>query len=168
MATNTESTKNVGNAILYETVITIMAIRSESSLRVLAVNILGRFLLNTDKNIRYVALTTLLKTVQADYDAVQRHRNTIVDCLKDPDVSIRKKAMELCFALINASNIKSISKELIYFLEKADPEFKSICSSNLCICAEKFAPNTRWQIDTMIRVLTTVRHNQFVEHFTSV
>lgn len=155
VATNTESTKNVGNAILYETVITIMEIRSESSLRVLAVNILGRFLLNTDKNIRYVALTTLLKTVQADYNAVQRHRSTIVDCLKDPDVSIRKKAMELCFALINSSNIKSMSKELIVFLEKSDYEFKSICSSNLCICAEKYAPNTKWHIDTMIRVLTT-------------
>ena len=120
VATNTESTKNVGNAILYETVISIMEIKSESSLRVLAVNILGRFLLNTDKNIRYVALTTLLKTAQADYNAVQRHRSTIVDCLKDPDVSIRKKAMELCFALINSTNIKSMSKELILFIEKSD------------------------------------------------
>ncbi|XP_055929847.1 AP-1 complex subunit gamma-1-like isoform X2 [Argiope bruennichi] len=154
VATNTETSKNVGNAILYETVLSIMDIKSESGLRVLGVNILGRFLLNTDKNIRYVALNTLLCTVQADYNAVQRHRSTIVECLKDPDVSIRKRAMELCFALVNASNIRSMTKELLIFLEKADPEFKSQCSSNLFISAEMYAPSKRWHIDTMIKVLT--------------
>lgn len=155
VATNTETSKNVGNAILYESVLSIMDIRSESGLRVLGVNILGRFLLNTDKNIRYVALNTLLRTVHADYTAVQRHRNTIVDCLKDPDVSIRRRALELCFALINTHNIRAMTKELLVFLEKADPEFKALCSSNLFIAAEMYAPTKRWHVDTMIRVLTT-------------
>lgn len=155
VATNTETSKNVGNAILYESVLSIMDIKSESGLRVLGVNILGRFLLNTDKNIRYVALNTLLRTVHADYTAVQRHRNTILDCLKDPDVSIRRRALELCFALINTQNIRAMTKELLVFLEKADPEFKALCSSNLFIAAEMYAPTKRWHIDTMIQVLTT-------------
>lgn len=52
VATNTDTSRNAGNAVLFETVLTIMDIRSAAGLRVLAVNILGRFLLNSDRNIR--------------------------------------------------------------------------------------------------------------------
>lgn len=153
VATNTETSKNVGNCILYETVLSIMDIKSEGGLRVLAVNILGRFLLNSDKNIRYVALNTLLRTVQADISAVQRHRSTILECLKDPDVSIRRRAMELSFALINAQNIRTMAKELLIFLEKADSEFKAQCSSRMVLAAERFSPTVRWHHDTLLAVL---------------
>ena len=54
VATNTETNRNASNAILYECVKAIMTVESESGLKVLAVNILGRFLLNRDNNIRYV------------------------------------------------------------------------------------------------------------------
>ncbi len=43
-----------------------MAVESIGGLRVLAVNILGRFLANKDNNIRYVALHTLAKVVAVD------------------------------------------------------------------------------------------------------
>lgn len=153
VATNTETSKNVGNTILYETVLSIMDIKSESGLRVLAVNILGRFLLNNDKNIRYVALNTLLKTVHLDTSAVQRHRTTILECLKDPDVSIRRRALELSFALINSNNVRIMMKELLLFLERSDPEFKAQCSSSIVLAAERYAPNKRWHLDTLLRVL---------------
>ena len=42
-----------------------MNINAETSLRVMAINILARFLLNVDRNIRFVALATL-KQIQHD------------------------------------------------------------------------------------------------------
>ena len=49
-----------------------------------------RFLSGKDNNLRYVALNTLAQVVSVDTQAVQRHRATIVDCVKDADVSIRR------------------------------------------------------------------------------
>lgn len=42
VATTTETAKNAGNAILYECVQTIMKLESDTSLRSMAINILGR------------------------------------------------------------------------------------------------------------------------------
>jgi len=153
VATNTETSKNVGNAILYETVLTIMGIKSESGLRVLAINILGRFLLSTDKNIRYVALNSLLKTVHTDMNAVQRHRSTILDCLKDPDPSILRRAVDLCFALINEQNVQGTMREILIFLEACPTDFKADVASNVVLVSAKYAPNAQWHIDTILKVL---------------
>ncbi|KAK6534226.1 clathrin associated protein complex large subunit [Arthrobotrys megalospora] len=153
VATNTDSSKNVGNSILYEAVLTILDIDADSGLRVLGINILGKFLSNKDNNIRYVALNTLIKVVNLEPNAVQRHRNTILDCLRDPDISIRRRALDLSFTLINDTNIRVLVRELLAFLEVANNEFKPAMTTQICIAAEKFAPNERWHIDTVLRVL---------------
>ena len=153
VATNTDSSKNVGNSILYEAVLTILEIEADSGLRVLGVNILGKFLANKDNNIRYVALNTLIKVVAVEPNAVQRHRNTILDCLRDPDISIRRRALDLSFTLINAGNVSLLIRELLAFLEVADNEFKPIMTTQIGIAADRYAPSKRWHVDTMLRML---------------
>lgn len=154
VATNTESSRSAGNAILYECVRTIMAIDSIGGLRVLAVNTLGRFLSHRDNNIRYVALNTLARVVAVDAQAVQRHRATIVDCVKDSDASIRKKALELVYALVNEGNVRALTSELLDYLRVCDPEFKPDLTAKICTLVMQYAPDKRWYVDSMVRVLT--------------
>jgi AP-1 complex subunit gamma-1 len=159
VATNTETTKNAGNAILYECVQTIMDVESDSSLRVLAVNILGRFLLNRDNNIRYVALNSLSKVVTEDNAAVQRHRNTIVDCLKDPDVSIRQRALELIYQLVNEQNVVALTSELLNYLIVAQSDHKPNLASKIVQIAERYSPSKKWRVDTVITMLSIAGNN---------
>ena len=157
VAINTEPTKNPGNVILYECVQTIMAIEADTSSRVLAINILGRFLANRDNNIRYVALAALCKCVGRDTAAVQRHRNTIVECLKDLDVSIRRRALDLIYALVTRSNVKTLAKELLTYLAltTGDSEFKTDLTDKIVVVVDRFAPSKHWHVETIIAVLTT-------------
>ncbi|KAI7728835.1 hypothetical protein M8C21_023814 [Ambrosia artemisiifolia] len=153
VATKTESNKNAGNAILYECVETIMSIEDSGGLRVLAINILGRFLSNRDNNIRYVALNMLMKAISVDGQAVQRHRATILECVKDSDASIRKRALELVYLLVNETNVKPLTKELIDYLEVSDQDFKGDLTAKICSIVEKLSPEKIWYIDQMLKVL---------------
>ncbi|KAH8952115.1 hypothetical protein BDL97_09G068400 [Sphagnum fallax] len=160
VATNTEGNKNAGHAILYECVQTIMAIEAIGGLRVLAINILGRFLAFPDNNIRYVALNTLVKVVSIDTQAVQRHRATIVECVKDSDISIRRRALDLVYNLVNENNVKVLTKELVEYLKVSDPEFKLDLTAKIAALVQKFSPSQRWYFDQMI--LLMVQAGQFV------
>ncbi|CAM0942812.1 unnamed protein product [Alopecurus aequalis] len=154
VATKTESNKNAGNAILYECVETIMGIEATSGLRVLAINILGRFLSNRDNNIRYVALNILMRAITVDTQAVQRHRVTILECVKDADASIRKRALELIYLLVNDTNVKPLTKELVDYLDVADPDFKEDLTAKICSITEKFSEDKLWYLDQMFKVLS--------------
>ncbi|CAN0263084.1 unnamed protein product, partial [Ectocarpus sp. 8 AP-2014] len=119
VASNTETAKNAGNAILYECVQTIMTLDTENGLKVLA-----------------------------------RHRSTIVDCLKDPDISIRQRALELIHQLVNESTVVSLTREMLNYLVVAMPEHKAQLCDKITAAAERYAPDRRWRIETLITMLS--------------
>ncbi|CCK68658.1 AP-1 complex subunit gamma KNAG_0B02160 [Huiozyma naganishii CBS 8797] len=129
LATNTDTHKNPGQAVLYEITRTIFDLNMSQPLRILGINILGNFLktgkgVKLNNNIKYVALNTLIDVVKREPDAVQRHRTFISSCLYDPDISIKFRSLELTFAILNEDNLLELVKEIICFLEKiANPNF---------------------------------------------
>ncbi|KAJ1670677.1 clathrin associated protein complex large subunit, partial [Spiromyces aspiralis] len=152
VATQTDGSRNVGTAVLYECAVTILSTPSDASLRSLAINLLGKFLSHRDNNIRYVALSTLSQAVITESPVVQRHRTTVLACLRDPDISIRRRALDLSFALINHQNARNMVKELLAFVPIADTEFLPQLTHKLIVAASLYAPDIKWHVDTLISV----------------
>jgi len=50
--------------------------------------------------------------------------------------------------------VKSVIKELTNYLITADNEFKKELANKICQISEKYAPNKKWHIDTIIKTLT--------------
>lgn len=154
VASNLEPGRNAAHAVLYECVKTIFAVDADQLLRVLGVNILGKFLATKDNNTKYVALDSLLTVMGIEPQAVQRHRATIVACLSDGDVSIRRRALELTFLILTEQNVRVLVRELLAFMERsADADLKPYVAAQLTQSAAKYAPNAKWHFDTMVRML---------------
>ena len=54
---------------------------------------------------------------------------TILECLKDPDISIRQRALELTYQLVDANNITELVREMLNYLIVSAPEQRAaLCS----------------------------------------
>ena len=57
--------------------------------------------------------------------------------IQDSDASIRKRALELVYLLVNETNVEPLTKELIDYLEVSDQDFKGDLTANICSIVER-------------------------------
>lgn len=156
VASDRDLNRNAALSVAYECVKTITDIESLGSQRVLAINLLGRFLGHRDNNVRYVALETLVNVVSIDSQAVQRHRNTIIACMKDVDPSIRHRALDLLGFLANEESVRSLVDELLDHLgtvEETDAEFAAELAKRASKLVTSYSPDAQWQMDTILKLI---------------
>ena len=59
------------------------------------------------------------------------------DVVQDSDASIRKRALELIYLLLNENNVKPLTKELIDYLQVSDQDFKGDLTEKICSIVKK-------------------------------
>lgn len=57
--------------------------------------------------------------------------------IQDSDASIRKRALELIYLMVNEMNVKPLTKELIDYLHVSDQDFKGDLTEKICSIVEK-------------------------------
>ena len=83
-------------------------------------------------------------------------------------MQIKKQALDLIYKITNNTNVKSIVKELTNYLISADSEFKKELSNKICQICEKYAPNKKWHIDTVVKVLTLTEDHMKEEYISQI
>ncbi len=66
-----------------------------------------------------------------------RHQKSIVATLKDADISIRRRGLDLLFTMCNNQNVRDIVDELLKYLEIADFTMRDELVLKTAVLAER-------------------------------
>lgn len=138
---------NADHALLFEAVNLIVhqGLTSDEKLRNQALTLLGRFISVREPNIRYIGLQTMARLAQLEgNEAIKKHEATVLTNLKDADISVRRRALDLLFVMCDKNNTKSIVGELVTYLEVADAGIREELVMKIAIVAEKYAQDLEW------------------------
>jgi AP-2 complex subunit alpha len=84
---------------------------------------------------------------------VKRNQQQIAESLHDPDISIRRRALDLLYGMCDAGNAQDIVRELLDYLVVSDFAIREELVLKIAILAEKYAPTQRWYIDVVLTMM---------------
>jgi AP-2 complex subunit alpha len=149
---------NADHAILFEAVNLICTWGSAgpAPLREGAMKLLGKFISVREPNIRYLGLLTMAKLAQLEgtADSIKKHQATVLVSLKDADISVRRRALDLLFVMCDTDNAERIVDELVAHLVMADAAIREEMVLKIAILAEKYATDLRWYVDTILKLIS--------------
>lgn len=146
---------NASHAVLFEALALVMHLDAEKEMMSQCVALLGKFIAVREPNIRYLGLENMTRMLMVSdvQDIIKRHQAQIITSLKDPDISIRRRALDLLYGMCDISNAKDIVEELLQYLSSADFAMREELSLKAAILAEKFAPDLSWYVDVILQLI---------------
>ncbi|GJJ72783.1 AP-2 complex subunit alpha [Entomortierella parvispora] len=148
---------NAQNAILFEAINLAIHLDCESDIVRQATTILARFILSKETNVRYLGLETMahLAAVTDELDEIKKHEETIILSLRDKDISVRRRGLDLLYSMCDVSNAKTIVSELIRYLHIADYALREEMVLKIAIMTEKYATEHSWYVDVILQLISS-------------
>lgn len=148
---------NAQNAVLFEAINLAIHLDTESTIVTASATLLSRFILSKETNVRYLGLDTMahLAARSDSLDAIKKHQDTIILSLRDKDISVRRRGLDLLYSMCDVTNSKAIVGELLRYLSIADYTLREEMVLKIAILTEKFAVEYEWYVDTILRLMST-------------
>ncbi|KAF5477631.1 hypothetical protein F2P56_004251 [Juglans regia] len=144
---------NIGNAVLYECICCVSSIYPNPKLLEAAAEVISKFLKSDSHNLKYMGIDALGRLIKISPDIAEQHQLAVIDCLEDPDDTLKRKTFELLYKMTKSSNVDVIVDRMIdYMISINDSHYKTYIASRCVELAEQFAPSNHWFIQTMNKV----------------
>ena len=146
---------NAQNAVLFEAINLIIHLDTEHALMKQISSRLGRFIQSRETNVRYLGLEAMthLAARAETLDPIKQHQDIIIGSLKDRDISVRRKGLDLLYSMCDSSNAQPIVGELLKYLQNADFAIREEMVLKIAILTEKYATDVQWYVDISLRLI---------------
>jgi AP-2 complex subunit alpha len=146
---------NAQNAVLFEAINLIIHLDTEQALMKQISTRLGKFIQSRETNVRYLGLEAMthLAARAETLDPIKQHQSIIIGSLKDRDISVRRKGLDLLYSMCDQSNAQPIVGELLQYLQTADFAIREEMVLKIAILTEKYATDIQWYVDISLRLI---------------
>ena len=146
---------NAQNAVLFEAINLVIHLDTEHNLMLQISSRLGKFIQSRETNVRYLGLDAMTHfAARAEtLDPIKRHQNIIIGSLRDRDISVRRKGLDLLYSMCDATNSQPIVNELLRYLQNADFAIREEMVLKIAILTEKYATDIQWYVDISLRLI---------------
>ncbi|KAK0245696.1 adaptin N terminal region-domain-containing protein [Armillaria nabsnona] len=147
---------NAQHAVLFEAIGLAIHLDTNSPLVGTAAVLLARFISSKETNVRYLGLDTMAHlAARADsLEPIKKHQGTIILSLRDKDISVRRRALDLLYSMCDLDNSELIVGELLRYLKVADYALREEMVLKIAILTEKYASSYKWYVDTILRLIS--------------
>ncbi|EMD42056.1 hypothetical protein CERSUDRAFT_110602 [Gelatoporia subvermispora B] len=147
---------NAQHAVLFEAINLAIHLDTNSPLVNTAAVLLARFISSKETNVRYLGLDTMAHlAARADnLRAIKKHQGTIILSLRDKDISVRRRALDLLYSMCDTDNSELIVGELLRYLKVADYGLREEMVLKIAILTERYANTYKWYVDTILELLS--------------
>ena len=146
---------NAQNAVLFEAINLVIHLDTEHNLMVQISSRLGKFIQSRETNVRYLGLEAMTHfAARAEtLDPIKKHQSIIVGSLRDRDISVRRKGLDLLYSMCDPTNSQPIVTELLKYLQNADYAIREEMVLKIAILTEKYATDVQWYVDISLRLI---------------
>ena len=147
---------NAQHAVLFEAISLAIHLDTNSPLVETAAVLLARFISSKETNVRYLGLDTMAHlAARADsLEPLKKHQGTIILSLRDKDISVRRRALDLLYSMCDVDNSELIVGELLRYLKVADYALREEMVLKIAILTEKYASSYKWYVDTILQLIS--------------
>ncbi|KAF8629699.1 hypothetical protein AX15_003319 [Amanita polypyramis BW_CC] len=147
---------NAQHSVLFEAIGLAIHLDTTSPLVNTAAVLLARFISSKETNVRYLGLDTMAHlAARADsLEPIKKHQTTIILSLRDKDISVRRRALDLLYSMCDTDNSELIVGELLRYLKVADYALREEMVLKIAILTEKYASSYKWYVDTILQLIS--------------